>query len=435
MVCRIHVYYIFWSENLFILIFDKRCLQDLTYLCPKNRPPRSLSYQQSPTQSTMTLNEKPVVHIIGMGAMGAIIAANLLEFTECEIVPLFRNIAKCERFQTESDSSITINRMYPGYPKTGNDAITAYKIGRCFAPGNYPQDEPIRNLIVATKTYQTQEAIRPFLPYIDSNTNLILVQNGLGVLEEIKDGIFANPSSRPQLFQGVISHGAYQVTEFVFNHACDADFKIARLPWTSEEMIQSEKLVNDDSTTNSELIRLFHKSEFYDKFQLVHTTYQQMLIGQLTKFLLNSCINSATAIVDALNEELLTVSQEVFTSIVTESLSVLRVVYKPLFQYEKKYNGVKGYPTLEVEKTFKIEPLVKSIIHLCCVIGGKNSTSMRQDTLNLRDTEIQYINGFVVKMAETLGLGPESVKVNKTIVQLVNLRSGLNRARAKKATA
>lgn len=383
----------------------------------------------------MTLATKPVVHIIGMGAMGAIIAANLLEFTECEIVPLFRDLGKCERFQKEADSSITINRMYPGYEKTGKNAMTSYKLDRHFAPENYPQDEPIRNLIVATKTYQTQDAIRPYLPYIDSNTNLMLVQNGLGVLEEIKEGIFADETTRPHLFQGVISHGAFQVTEFTFNHACDAQLKISRLPWSHEDMIQSEKLVHDDATTDSELIRLFNTPDFYKKFSIIHTTYQEMLLGQLTKFLLNSCMNGTTAIVDALNEELLSICQEIFISIVTESLSVLRIIYEPLFQYEAKYNGLEGYPTLEVEKTFEITSLIKWIIHLSCVIGGKSSSSMRQDTLNLRDTEIQYINGFVIKMAETMGLSPDAVKVNKTIVQLVNLRSGLNRAKANKITA
>ncbi|KAG0659955.1 2-dehydropantoate 2-reductase (Ketopantoate reductase) (KPA reductase) (KPR) [Monosporozyma unispora] len=382
----------------------------------------------------MTVNEKPVVHIIGMGSMGAIIAVNLLEHTQCEIVPLFRNVAKCERFVNEADSIITINKMYPGYE--GENATVIQKIGRVYAPENYPKDEPIRNLIVATKTYQTQDAIRPFLPYINSETNLILVQNGLGVLEEIKEGIFAPETKQgcPQLFQGVIAHGAYQVSEFMFNHACDADFKIARLPWSHHDMVQSCELVNDDSS-NNELLHLLTKPIFEKRFHVLHMTYQEMLIGQLFKFLLNSCINSVTAIVDALNEEVRDCCHATFSSIVEESISILKVVYQPLFDYEMEYNGKDGYPTLEVTKTFQLDPLVDSIIHLCCVVGGRNSTSMRQDTLNLRDTEINYINGFVVKMAERFNMGPSAAKVNKTIVQLVNLRSGLNRARAKKTQA
>ncbi|CAL9734602.1 2-dehydropantoate 2-reductase [Monosporozyma servazzii] len=378
----------------------------------------------------MTVNEKPVVHIIGMGSMGAIIAMNLMEHTQCEIVPLFRNIAKCERFVKDANSSITINRIYSEYE--GDNATISHKIERYYAPEIYPTEEPIRNLIVATKTYQTQNAIKPYLPYINSETNLILVQNGLGVLEQIKDGIFAPETNqeRPQLFQGVIAHGAFQLSEFTFNHACDADFKIARLPWSHLDMVQPCELVTNDSS-NNELMHLFTDSTFAKLFHVSHLTYQEMLIGQLVKFLGNSCINSVTATVDALNGELLDCCRETFTSIVEESLSILKTVYKPLFDYEKEYNDKNSYPSLNISRTFELGPLVDGIVYLCCVQGGKNSTSMRQDTLNLRDTEIDYINGFVVKMADKFEMGPNSSKVNKTIMELVNLRSGLNRARAR----
>lgn len=380
----------------------------------------------------MTVNEKPVVHIIGMGSMGAIIAMNLLEHTQCEIVPLFRDIAKCERFVKDANSSITVNRIFSGYE--GENATVSHKIERFYSPENYPTNEPIRNLIVTTKTYQTQNAIKPFLPYIDSETNLILAQNGLGVLEEIKDGIFAPETNqdRPHLFQGVIAHGAYQSSEFTFNHACDADFKIARLPWSHHNMVQPCELVTNDAS-NNELMHLFTNPTFEKVFHVSHLTYQEMLIGQLVKFLGNSCINSVTAIVDALNGELLNCCHETFTSIVEESLSILKTVYRPLFEYEKEYNDKEGYPSLNVSKTFELGPLVDGIIYLCCVQGGKNSTSMRQDTINLRDTEIDYINGFVVTMANKFNTGPNPAKVNKTIVELVNLRSGLNRVRAREA--
>ena len=55
---------------------------------------------------------------------------------------------------------------------------------------------------------------------------------------------------------------------------------------------------------------------------------------------------------------------------------------------------------------------------------------MRQDTLNFRDTEIVYINGYLVDLACKLGLSNKASKVNHTIVASVNLRSGLNRTSA-----
>lgn len=67
-----------------------------------------------------------------------------------------------------------------------------------------------------------------------------MIQNGLGVLELLREEIFTDSKNRPHLFQGVISHGVYQDKAGVFNHAGWAGMKIAKLPWTEEEMIQKK---------------------------------------------------------------------------------------------------------------------------------------------------------------------------------------------------
>lgn len=54
---------------------------------------------------------------------------------------------------------------------------------------------------------------------------------------------------------------------------------------------------------------------------------------------------------------------------------------------------------------------------------------MRQDSLFLRDIEIEFINGYVVGLASKLNLDPNSSKVNKTIQEMASLRLALNRAR------
>ncbi|CAI4512005.1 CFS_G0024170.mRNA.1.CDS.1 [Saccharomyces cerevisiae] len=69
------------------------------------------------------------------------------------------------------------------------------------------------------KDLPNQRSTSPYLPYINKNTNLILIQNGLGVLELLREEIFTDSKNRPHLFQGVISHGVYQDKAGVFNHA------------------------------------------------------------------------------------------------------------------------------------------------------------------------------------------------------------------------
>ncbi|GMM54047.1 2-dehydropantoate 2-reductase [Maudiozyma humilis] len=365
------------------------------------------------------------IHVLGMGSMGTLLAVNMINSSKTvKIIPLFRNIAKVNKFQQEADSTIGMRKVY-----LEDKPLQTARIDEVYCPETLPKGTAIRNLIITTKTYQTKEALAPYLGYITKDTNLIMVQNGLGVLDVLRDEIFKVPAERPQLFQGVIAHGAFQDQGFIFNHAGFADMKIARLPWDEQDILQTQALVDSDAAEN-ELVRVFNEPAIAKSLDIHHMTYQELLLGQLFKFLINSCINSVTAIVDADNGEILDHCKPVFRSIVEEALQILRVAYKPLFSYEATYNDTPGYPPLTVDKTLDLDYLVEEINRIGCILNKHNSSSMRQDTRYLRDTEIDYINGYTVQLAAKLELGPNAAKVNKTICELVGLRLGLNRRRA-----
>lgn len=373
---------------------------------------------------------RPIVHILGMGSMGSITVLSLLENTSCEIIPLFRDEAKLNRFQNSNNSQITVRKLdvegQPVFTKT---------LEKCLCPTTIPENYIIENLIITTKTYQTPAALKPYLPYLTDNSNLIFIQNGLGVLDKSgrpKDfdfSMFDRLETMNNLFQGVISHGAYQVSEFEFNFACNVGLKISRIYLDTSKLVQSNELVAEDAEKN-ELVNLFTQPAMKLDFQVTHLTYQELLMGQIQKFFLNICINPVTAIIDCLNGGCKNNSEELFTSIIEEALYILRITFKPLFEYEKYYNNKDNYPTLAVNETFIASEMAKWVIGLACHIGGKNSSSMRQDTINCRDTEIDDINGFLVRTAKRLNLPAEKYKVNNTIIQLVNLRLNVNRTRA-----
>lgn len=371
----------------------------------------------------MTLASRPVIHIVGMGSMGTLLAINLLQYTKTDVIPLFRNKERLSQFQNDANSTIGIRKLF----EKGTPLIVK-KLEKSYCPDTFPK-EHIENLVVTTKTYQTKSALEPYLPYIDSNTNLILIQNGLGVLEVLKEEIFPQEENRPNLFQGVISHGVFQDKGFIFNHAGSVGIRVSRLPWSQKDMVQTNEAVLLDTHENS-LIQVLTEPVFAKEFNCQYVTYQELLFGQLFKFAVNSCINPVTAIMDCDNGEIVDSCRPVFTSIIKESLEVLKVAYKPLFEYENKYNNLEGYPSLKVNSVLTVDNLVNEIIKIGCELNAKNSSSMRQDTRYLRDTEIEYINGYIVKLAKDLGLGPEYAKVNKTVSELVNLRLGLNRRRA-----
>ncbi|EDO18248.1 hypothetical protein Kpol_543p77 [Vanderwaltozyma polyspora DSM 70294] len=369
----------------------------------------------------MTGTTRPTVHILGFGSMGTVLALDLLRYTNANVIPLFRSNEKVELFQKEANNVFGMKKLY----LTDAPLITA-QVEQSESPESF-SGVHIDNIVITTKTYQTKDALKPYLPYIDSKTNMVLIQNGLGVLELLKEEIFLDEKTRPQLFQGVISHGVYQDVGFIYNHAGFAGMKCSRLPW-DDTVIQTKSFMEKDLKDN-ELVRLFMSKPMCEEFGMEFMTYQEMLSGQLFKFLVNSCINPVTATVDAVNGEIGNSCEEIFSLIIEESLQILKVVYKPLFDYELNYNGKPDYPTLEIESVFNLDNLVKKIIHIGCVINKKNSSSMRQDTLYLRDIEIEYINGYVVRLAEKFKLGADAAKVNKTVSAFAKLRLGLNRTR------
>ncbi|CCC71464.1 hypothetical protein NCAS_0H01540 [Naumovozyma castellii] len=367
----------------------------------------------------MTLASRPIVHILGLGSMGTVLAVDLIRFTNALVVPLFRSQEKLETFQKTAHSKIGLRKIY-----LEEKPLIECTVEKAECPETFG-GEPIENLVITTKTYQTKEAITPYLPYITPNTNLILIQNGLGVLEVLKEEIFPDAAKRPNLFQGVISHGVYQESGFTYVHAGWVGMQIARLPWNENELIQKSSLVEKDSSENA-LVQLLMGQRFAKEFGMKHTTYQEMLLGQLFKFLVNCCMNPVTAIVDCVNGEMKDHCGPVFQSIIAECLDILKVAYKPLFEYKVKYHGMSEYPKLD-DSILTTENMTKEVIRIGCDLNARNSTSMRQDTLYLRETEVAYINGYVVTLAKRLNL---SANVNKTIVELVQLRLGLNRTRA-----
>ncbi|SCV03845.1 LANO_0G06612g1_1 [Lachancea nothofagi CBS 11611] len=363
---------------------------------------------------------QPKVFILGFGSIGVLLASHLQRNTQISIVPLLRSEKRLQDFE-ELQRKASIKSLFkegqPSYESVFSDAT---------CPELFPRDWKIDNLIITTKTYQTKDALAPFMKFLHPQTNVMLVQNGLGVFEVLNDEIFLD--YKPNLFQGVISHGIFHESGFSFNHAGFGDLKVSRLPSKDpQSIVQTKELVETDQK-NNELVKVLSQPDFIQGLNVKHLTYQEMLLGQLEKFLVNACINPITSIVDCINGELRDVAGPIFSSIISEALDVLKIAYKPLFDYKPENDN---FPNLDVAGVLNRDRMLDFVLKIGCIVNGTNSSSMRQDVVNLRETEVDYINGYIVKLCGKLGLGPDYCKTNQTIETLVKLRLGLNRGRAK----
>ncbi|KAF9337997.1 hypothetical protein BG006_000577 [Podila minutissima] len=76
--------------------------------------------------------------------------------------------------------------------------------------------QPIHQLLVTTKTYQTLDAISKIRHRLRPWTTIVLMQNGMGVREEICESMgWTDPREQPNFVQGIISHGAQKTANTI----------------------------------------------------------------------------------------------------------------------------------------------------------------------------------------------------------------------------
>lgn len=344
------------------------------------------------------------VYVIGAGAIGTLVASSLTKSFKVNFI--VRNAAKINNLN-KTNNTFTIKKLFE------NNKIVNYKINGGFTVDNIP-DSNIDFLLVCVKTFDTVKSLTPLLDKINNKTRILLIQNGMGVVDELYSKLWKNVNSRPTIYQGVISHGIWQSPENIntynYNHAGYGYLKICEIP----------KDLNNVSNTNTNIIDndKVIKDLIDRDLNVTKYNYDELLVYQIQKFLVNCCMNGTTSIINCINYKLddCKETDSLFTSIVKEGLSILN----------------KTYPVLQTSPLAKdlltVEKQVKFVKHVGFGINPKNSTSMRQDVLNLRDTEIDYINGHIVKKAAEIGL---SAPVNETIRNLVKIRLLVNRRNAK----
>jgi len=350
------------------------------------------------------------VYVLGAGGIGCLVSYPLAKAFQLNF--LVRNMAKRE-YLKQNANRIQFKQLF----NKGN--VVSYSINGAYTADSIP-DQTIKNLIVGVKTFDTVSAIKPLIGKIDQRTNILLVQNGMGVIDELYDTLWPKKETRPIIYQGVISHGVYQELEqsntYNYVHAGFAGLKICKMP---KSLAPGEQIVDGDGDLK-EASPFIQELVTCNMLNTQYYAYKDLLVYQVEKLMVNECMNSVTSILDCINYELYTkTAVKLFHEIISESMEVLNRSM-PILKESQLYQSI-----------LSVDSLVEYAKKCGFIVNGKNSTSMRQDVLNLRDVEIEYINGFTVKQGEKVGY---SASVNKTIVLLVKTRLEINRNRASRGT-
>lgn len=293
-----------------------------------------------------------------------------------------------------------------------------------------PSDETfIHALICTTKGPATDYAMKSIAHRVDSSTTILFVQNGLGQIDDLNRYVFTDPATRPTYMIGVISHGAYMMGDFHVSHAGYGTVAIGIHRDTDKFPLPPPNLLADSRNISEEERRSMFPSEadLYSNTSaryLLRTLtrcptlvcaaypYLDLFQLQLEKLVVNCVLNPITALLDVPNGAMLTIPR--LTIVQRLLIAEIGVVLRALPE-------LKGVPN--VRARFSLTRLE----HLFRTISDKtklNSSSTREDLRMVRATELEYINGYIVKRGEQLGI---RCVLNFMIMELVQSKSWYNR--------
>lgn len=356
-----------------------------------------------------------MLDVLGAGNIGALVASSLagIPSTPPAITLLLRSEERLREYNRYG-SLITIQRPVNGTMVDVTrkiPGVVGYQRNRVTRDAETDNElrqsiEPISNLIVSVKMQQTVPAVASVVPAITPQTNILLLQNGMGSYDALCRTFWPNPDTRPRFLMGITSHGVKPVIgpEWKFQHVGMGSVKLSSLQQGGNTELQ-DLFVKAGSSLSTNVL------EFPD-----------FLIAQIEKLVCNAVVNPLTAIYGCFNGELLALK------------SVDYLMYKLVVEASSAFTAhlKKKHPEIPTGKLAtalhpdRLNSLVVDIIKRT----SENKSSMLQDIQALRDTEIEYINGHIVQLANRNGTGAIH---NRMLVEMILSKLSLERDRERRS--
>ncbi|EON66217.1 2-dehydropantoate 2-reductase [Coniosporium apollinis CBS 100218] len=274
--------------------------------------------------------------------------------------------------------------------------------------------DPIHNLILTVKATQTVSALLAVKHRLSAASSILFLQNGMGILEEVNRDVFPDPETRPNYMLGIISHGVTSQSTFSATHTGFGTISIGIMPRASSQTPPSDASSTPYPTSP---LRggLGHRWDAQSRYLLRTLTRTPVLAAvgfaptellqlQLEKLAINAIVNPLTVLLDARNGALL----------YNYSLSrAMRMLLSEISHVILSLPELRGLPNI----TARFSP--QRLETLVVGVAGKtreNVSSMLADARRGQQTEIEYINGYIVRRGEEMGC---LCVMNYLVMQLV----------------
>ncbi|KAL4740215.1 ketopantoate reductase PanE/ApbA C terminal-domain-containing protein [Aspergillus similis] len=345
------------------------------------------------------------IHILGVGNIGTFVAHSLASRpSPPPITLLMHNQEVYQTFQKRKQT-LAINSLGLDDNKTGFDVnVLSDGTWRSIPYVNTKEEEAeqIECLIVSVKAPATVSALESVRHRLTPKSTVLFIQNGMGVIDAVNERVFPDPGQRPHYMLGIVSHGLAQRSgRFHVTHTGVGTTILGPVPSQSSGRSASLGKASDWAPSTKYLLRTLTLTP---PLVAVAEPPSSIMLYQLEKLAMNSIINPLTALMDCRNGELL------YNYSFTRVMRLLLLEISSVICSLPELQGIPG-----VESRFSPERLRWMVTQLASKTA-KNHSSMLQDMRANRTTEIEFLNGYIVRKGEELGI---KCVVNYTIKHLV----------------
>lgn len=296
------------------------------------------------------------IAVVGPGALGCLIAG-FLKLKTKEDIWLYDNTP--ERAGHIRNNGIKIEGLSGSHQVKVNATAEPKEIGLCDF------------VLLCVKSYATEDACKEIKDLVGENTFIVTLQNGIGNVQILND--YFGPE---KVIAGITNHGSTLLGEGHVRHAGRGETIIGK---------SDGKL----SGALRDLQNILSRCGFDTK---VSKDIDSVIWGKL---IINVGINALTAIT-RLNNGRLTEYEEV--------RALLRAAVQEAAKIVKRKRIKLAYD----------DPIQK--VESVCKATAANVSSMLQDVLAKKRTEIEFINGAIVRQGKALGI---ATPVNEVLTNIV----------------
>lgn len=390
----------------------------------KKEPQKELLQQLELKEETVEFN--PPIHILGLGTAGKYIAHSLAALPNGPPITLLMHRSQLMQQWLAEGEAIRIWSNGEYHVRTGFRVESSSRYWTTYSGQPHPRFGPnleysaepsntvIETLVVTTDAHTAILALSAIKHRIRNSTTILIMQRGLGIIEALNEIIFPDPRDRPNYILGRISHDLTSTDR----HFTVVEKEIGEVQFTL--------MPRDAESKEGDLSLTTKRENFYWSPQARHLARKMLtapelsskalsrkwfLSTQLETLVVGSVIGPLSVAFDCSNNHLL-YNYHILQNIRLLLDEICPIVWK--FPEFANYKTIKTHFT-----TGRLERIIKYRLRRT----GSNTTSMLQAVRAGKQTDIDFLNGYLIRRATELGM---DCSKNQMLLHLVKSKQAIS---------